>query len=136
MNNENLIPLNKRAKSEQRAIQVAGGKARGRQRRDKRDFRETVLALLELPMTGKDGQPLMSPITGKEMSIRETLVTTALQGAIKGNVKQLQTILDILGERTSRVEGEINVKSSRFDGMTIEELQAENKRLDDCINNL
>lgn len=136
MNNENLIPLNKRAKSEQRAIQVAGGKARGRQRRDKRDFRETVLALLELPMTGKDGQPLMSPITGKEMSIRETLVTTALQGAIKGNVKQLQTILDILGERTSRVEGEINVKTSRYKGMTDEELQAENKRLDEIINDI
>ena len=136
MNNENLVPQNRRTKEEQREIARMGGKASGRKRRDKRDFRETVLALLELPMTGKDGQPLMSPITGKEMSIRETLVTTALQGAIKGNVKQLQTILDILGERTSRVEGEINVKSSRFDGMTIEELQAENKRLDDCINNL
>lgn len=136
MNNENLIPQNKRTKEEQREIARMGGRASGRKRRDKRDFRETVLALLELPMTGKDGQPLISPITGKEMSIRETLVTTALQGAIKGNVKQLQTILDILGERTSRVEGEINVKTSRYKGMTDEELQAENKRLDEIINDI
>lgn len=135
MNDENLIPLNKRAKSEQRAIQVAGGKARGRQRRDKRDFRETVLALLELPMTGKDGRALISPITGKEMSIRETLVTTALQGAIKGNVKQLQTILDILGERVNKVEGEISVKATRYEGMTEDELMEETKRLSDAIEN-
>ena len=135
MNDENLIPLNKRPKSEQRAIQVAGGKARGRQRRDKRDFRETVLALLELPMKSKDGEPIISPITGKEMSIRETLVTTALQGAIKGNVKQLQTILDILGERVSKVEGEVNVTHTRYENMTDEELKNEMKRLNDAIEN-
>lgn len=133
MNDENLIPLNKRTKSEQRAIQVAGGKARGKQRRDKRDFRETVLALLELPMKSKDGDPIISPITGKEMSIRETLVTTALQGAIKGNVKQLQTILDILGERVNKYESEINVTRTRYEGMTEDELIAETQRLQDAI---
>ena len=136
MNNENLKPNTERTPSERRELARKAGKASGRKRRDRRDFRETVLALLELPMTGKDGKPLISPITGKEMSIRETLVTTALQGAIKGNVKQLQTILDILGERVSKVEGEINVKATRYDNMTDEELVREANRIKDSINNL
>ena len=135
MNNENLKPNTERTPSERRELARKAGKASGRKRRDRRDFRETVLALLELPMTGKDGQPLMSPITGKEMSIRETLVTTALQGAIKGNGTQLQTILDILGERVNKVEGEISVKATRYEGMTEDELIAETKRLNDAIEN-
>ena len=108
MNDDNLIPLNKRTKSEQREITRKGGKASGRKRRDKRFFRDTISSLLELPMTSKSGDPIISPITGKPMSIRETIVTTAIQGAINGNVKHLHIILDILGERATIIKSELS----------------------------
>lgn len=85
-----------------------GGKASGKSRRDKRNFRDTIACLLEMPMKTKAGEPMISPITGKPMSIREMIVTTALQGAIKGNVKQLNTILDVLGEKATIVKNELS----------------------------
>lgn len=107
-NEQNLIPLNKRTESEQREITSKGGKASGKRRRDKRDFRETFMSLLEMPMPSKSGEPMISPITGKQMSIREAIVTASLQGAIKGNVKQLNTILDVLGEKATIVKNELS----------------------------
>ena len=108
MNEDNLIPLNKRAKSEQRRIQVMGGKARGKQRRDKRDFREIFTALLAMPMTDKNGEVAVSPITGKPMSIREQITLTTLYGAIKGDSKKLRIILDVLGEGAQIVKNEFS----------------------------
>ena len=52
MNEQNLIPFNQRAESEQRAIRSAGGVASGRARRLKgKHGRELVRALLEMKET-------------------------------------------------------------------------------------
>lgn len=123
---ENLIPLNQRAKDEQRAIQVAGGKARGRQRRDNRDLREAFKALLPLQMKDKKGEPLISPITGKPMSLLETIATATLQGAIKGDTRHLNVMLDVLGWKAPIVQ---EVTQTITDTRTIEEMQEQLERL-------
>ena len=97
-----------KAGEEQAKIARKGAEASARKRRDKRNFRDTIACLLEMPMKTKAGEPMISPITGKPMSIREMIVTTALQGAIKGNVKQLNTILDVLGEKATIVKNELS----------------------------
>lgn len=70
---ENLIPFNKRTEAEQRAIQSKGGKASGKSRAAKADFKakcqiwmETTVAHDEKgnPLTGAD---LMVAVAGREI---------------------------------------------------------------------
>lgn len=105
---KNLIPLNKRTKEEQKEITTKGGKESGKRRRDKRTFRETLQALLELSRTTKDGKPVMSQVTGKPMSMKEEAAMTSIMAAIDGDVKHLQTILDVLGERSLKIDNTIS----------------------------
>lgn len=86
-----------------------GGVASGRRRRDRRTFRETLLELLALPDIDHNGNPVVSPLTGKPLSIRESIVMQALLSARKGNMRALQTILDAVGERTFKVEADVNL---------------------------
>ena len=86
-----------------------GGFASGRKRRDRRTFRETLLELLALPDIDRNGDPVLSPLTGKPLSIRESIVMQALLAARKGNRRALQTILDAVGERTFKVDADINL---------------------------
>lgn len=55
MNTENLIPLNRRTKDEQRAIQKAGGKKSGEVRRRRADVRKVAEQFLYM---SADGKPL------------------------------------------------------------------------------
>lgn len=86
-----------------------GGVASGRRRRDRRTFRETLLELLALPDIDRNGNPVVSPLTGKPLSIRESIVMQALLSARKGNMRALQTILDAVGERTFKVEADVSL---------------------------
>lgn len=101
--------LNARLTPEQRSENGRkAGKASAKARRDKRCFRETFLALLQMPMVDKMGNEIISPITGKPISIREQIITAMLQKAIKGDTKTIQTILDVLGERTINLKNDIS----------------------------
>lgn len=126
MNDDNLIPLNKRTKSEQREITRKGGKASGRKRRDKRNFRDTIACLLEMPMKTKAGEPMISPITGKPMSLLETIATATLQGAIKGDTRHLNVMLDVLGWKAPIVQ---EVKQTITDDRSLEEMKEQLERL-------
>lgn len=134
MNNENLIPFSERSESEQREMRQKGGKASGKKRRDKRTFRETIMSLLSMPDVDKNGKQLISPITGKPMSVLENTVLQLLIEARKGNVKAIQTILDVLGERTFHIESDIKI-GSRYDNMTEDEMREEANRILTSINN-
>ena len=50
----------------------------------------------------------MNEVTGKPMSMMEEAAMTAVMGAIGGDVKQLQTILDVLGERSLKIDNTIS----------------------------
>lgn len=108
MNEKNLIPFYKRTEAEQREIRSKGGKESARRRRDKRTFREIWLGNLSLPNLKKDGTPVLSPLTGKPMSVSETIAMRTLLDAMKGDKKALQIILGVLGEQVLRMDGEIN----------------------------
>ena len=126
MNDDTFIPLNKRTKREQREITRKGGKASGRKRRDKRNFRDAIACLLEMPMKTKAGEPMISPITGKPMSLLETIATATLQGAIKGDTRHLNVMLDVLGWKAPIVQ---EVKQTITDDRSIEEMKEQLERL-------
>ena len=96
MNDENLIPNSERTPSELREMTRRGGEASGRARRDKRDSRERMKMLLQLPCPDGEGGVLRSDITGKPISVGEAIDTALIQKGISGNVKAIQTIYELL----------------------------------------
>jgi hypothetical protein len=130
--------FDKRTAGEQQEIARQGGKASGRSRRRKRQFRDELEMLLPLTDKGKDGQPIINPLTGRKQTVQQSITMQLLLKARKGDVKAAKLIFEVLGERLLRAEEthEVTVRQTRYDNMTDEELQAENKRLDDAINNL
>jgi hypothetical protein len=114
-----------------------GGKASGRSRRRKRQFRDELEMLLPLTDKGKDGQPIINPLTGRKQTVQQSITMQLLLKARKGDVKAAKLIFEVLGERLLRAEEthEVNVTHSRYEGMTEDELIAETKRLNDAIEN-
>lgn len=80
-NEENLIPLNKRSKEVQRAIQEKGRIANKKKIEARKTLREELLALLEKGDT------------------QEKLSLSLIQEALKGNTKAFEVIRDTIGEK-------------------------------------
>lgn len=80
MNDENLIPMNKRTKSEQRAIATAGGKASGESRRKRKTLKEELLLMLE------------------DEEVQKSVAAALINQAKKGNVKAFGMLRDTIDE--------------------------------------
>lgn len=137
MAQEDLIPTNKRTKEEAKELGRKGGVASGKSRRRKRQFRDELEMLLPLTDKGKDGQPIINPLTGRKQTVQQSITMQLLLKARKGDVKAAKLIFEVLGERLLKAEEthEVNVTHSRYEGMTEDELIAETKRLNDAIEN-
>ena len=89
---------------EQARTASAGGKASGRSRRRKRQFRDELEMLLPLTDKGKDGQPIINPLTGRKQTVQQSITMQLLLKARKGDVKAAKLILDTLGELVIKEE--------------------------------
>ena len=98
-NEQNLIPLDKRSKSEQRAIQSEGGKASGAARRRKKSLREAANTYLSMePTDTKVWNALsMAGIDPEDIDNQMALVVSQTQKAIAGDTKAAKLIADIIG---------------------------------------
>lgn len=67
-NEQNLIPLNKRTKKEQREIATEGGIASGKARREKKTFQELAKTLLSLDVKSGKSLAVMHNITADEVA--------------------------------------------------------------------
>ena len=112
MNDENLIPLPDRPKSEQRAIQVAGGVARGQQRRREKKMRDWLQIALTTVMTKKGGEVIMSPDTGEPLTREEAAIIKLTQQASNGDIHAIETIAKLLGEWVDKHEHTVNADIS------------------------
>ena len=119
MNDQNLIPNSERSPSELREQTRRGGIASGEARRRKRTMREIAEYLLTMKMCNKNGDPITSPITGKDMDIAEAVVTAVLKAATTGNMRAVETVLNLTGENVDRKE--IDVKTNG--NMTFDEFK-------------
>ena len=101
LNDENLVPLNKRTKSEQREIAQKAGQKSGEVRREKRRLREALESLLE-----KKDYYLKDKHGGSRVaSGYELLAASMFQSASKGNVQAFKEIRDTIGEKpTEQIE--------------------------------
>lgn len=94
-NSENLKPMNKRTKSEQREIAKKGGIKSGEVRRARKTLKEELLLLLE------------SGNTQNKISL------ALIQKALRGDIKAFEVIRDTIGEKpTDKQEITGDIKTS------------------------
>lgn len=106
VNNENLIPNNRRSKEEVREHSRKGGIKSGEVRREKKTLKDTLKMLLALPIKDETTKEMLSSIgiAEKDMTRQITVCLGALKAADNGSYKSLDTIATLLGEKITKVE--------------------------------
>lgn len=110
-NTNNLIPQNKRTKSEQKEIAKKGGKASGEARRERKKTREILQELVKL--SAKES-PLIAKLAKQcgldnDKSIHEVVTMVLLLNTLKkGDLNDLGKLSELLGESGESAENEKN----------------------------
>lgn len=99
MNEENLVPMSKRSKSEARAYGRAGGIASGEARRRKRDMQQTLNMLLDLPLKKGKLQQIrnLSEVKGKNITAEQAILLAQINKALKGDTRAATFVRDTVG---------------------------------------
>lgn len=100
---DNLIPLDRRAKDEQREIQSMGGVASGIARRRRKALREAADTYLSLPVADrrKLAQLARAGVDPDDADIQMLVIAATVQRAIGGDVRAAKLIFDLLGTADS-----------------------------------
>lgn len=127
MSKEDLIPIRTTEEAKKRGRN--GGKKSGEARRKKRELRESLEILLQLPLkpgevTELDNLSDVSKEALKQANLSsQDLITIAMiREATKGNVRAYETIRDQLGqkpiEKTEvKIEGDIDLQQADIDDL-------------------
>ena len=99
MNEKNLIQNSNRSPNELRENAQKGGKASGETRRRKRDMKQKMKALLELPAAVNDKEQLQAlGVDPDDMDNEMVLVMAMFLGAAGGDVKAFDRVMQLLGK--------------------------------------
>lgn len=90
MNEQNLIPQNKRTKAEQREIAKKGGQASGESRRKKKSMRELFIWYLDQKEPGTD------------KTVKESIAAAWIQMCLGGDIRAINRLLEIIGEAPAK----------------------------------
>ncbi len=112
-NNENLIPFNKRSVREAREFGRKGGKASGKVRRQKADFRKTLNALLTAEIDSEEWTPFLEML-GVDSTLEAAVNAAMIREALSGNVKAYLAIKDVLGQ-TSKSDADLEEQRLRME---------------------
>lgn len=106
MNDENLIPLNKKSKEAQRRIQSKGGKARQKKLAERKKAKEAMQMLLDLQETDTAIRAKMGMlgISDEDMTNQSVMLVSLMRRAQKGDAQAVKLVLQIMGEFTEKVE--------------------------------
>lgn len=130
-NEENLIPVTKRTKSEAREISKKGGQASGAARRKKKSMKQVANYLLSLPVVEElQEEMIQSGIASDEADNQTALVFSMMQRAIKGNVTAAQFIANITGS-TAMTEAEREKIKLEKKRLKLEEIKLSNNDISD-----
>ena len=111
----NLKPLNKRTKSEQREISSKGGKARAKKQKEKKNFQEIAKTILNLAMKSGDRADLdkissIAELNGKNLTVEEGIVLKQAMKALQGDRFAAEFIRDTAGEKPVEKQ-DLNVRT-------------------------
>ena len=99
-NENNLIPLSKRTKSEQRRIQSEGGKASGASRRRKKLFKQLMNSYLYSEEQNRDNWNELScdGFKPEEITNKAVIVKRLCDEAKSGDVQAVKLVMAMIGE--------------------------------------
>ena len=99
-NEDNLVPLDQRTKSEQREIQSAGGIASGAARRRRRALKEAADLYLSLPVSDKRSWNKLARrgIDPEDIDNQMAMIAGLTDAAAAGDARAGRLVVDILGE--------------------------------------
>lgn len=105
MNEKNLTPFSERSVSEAREAGSKGGKASGETRRRKKDMKQKMKALLELPAAANDREQREAlGISPDDMDNEMVLVMSMFLSAAQGDTKAFDRVIQILGKDIAHEE--------------------------------
>lgn len=98
-NEQNLIPLDKRTKSEQRKIQSMGGCSSGVSRRRKKSLREAAELYLSLPVSDKRAWNRLARdgVEPEDVDNQMAIIAGLAMKAMKGDSKAAKVLFDLIG---------------------------------------
>ena len=115
MNENNLIPFSERSVSEARESGSKGGKASAESRRRKKDMKQKMKALLELPAAVNDKEQLEAlGVDPDDMDNEMVLVMAMFLNAAQGDTKAFDRVMQILGKDIGHEELALKKKELRM----------------------
>ena len=105
-NEQNLIPLDKLTKSEQRKIQSMGGCSSGVSRRRKKSLREAAELYLSLPVSDKKAWNKLARdgVEPEDVDNQMAIIAGLTMRAVNGDSKAAKVIFDLIGPAESAQE--------------------------------
>ena len=119
-NEENLIPMNERTKSEQRAIARQGGIASGKARKQKADMKKRLQEIIGMAM--RDGKTdkikTLADAKNANLSVSDAILVKLILMALNGNIKAMNTLMGLLeNDPTEAQEAPQSVTSGFIDAL-------------------
>lgn len=99
-NEQNLIPMDRRSKSEVRELGRKGGKASGAARRRKRSLREAADLYLSLPVSDKrqKNKAVRRGVEPEDVDNQMAMIIGLVEAATDGDARAAKIIVDLLGD--------------------------------------
>ena len=100
-NEQNLIPMDQRSKSEARKLGREGGRASGEARRRKKSLREAAELYLSLPVSDKRAWNKLAKdgVAPEDVDNQMAIIAGLSIKAAKGDAKAAKLLFDLLGEQ-------------------------------------
>lgn len=121
MNDENLIPTTKRSESEAREMGKKGGIASGKSRRKKKTLKQ-IAELIGNSTDSKNKDKIKKQfnlLENEDITYNVEIIIAMYQKALKGDVKAVNFIADILGEsaKNSKLDDDSDMVMKFIEGM-------------------
>ena len=99
-NEQNLIPINQRSKSEQREYQKKGGQKSGEVRRQKKKMKEMMNTILSLDIPDNEVKETFKKagLEDEDLNRQTAIVYKQVENALKGNLDSAKFCRDTSGE--------------------------------------
>lgn len=99
-NEQNLIPMDQRSKSEARELGREGGRASGVSRRRKRSLREAADLFLSLPVSDRRSWNKIAKtgVDPEDVDNQMAIIVGLSMQAAKGDAKAAKVLFDLLGD--------------------------------------
>ena len=131
MNEQNLKPV--RTKSEARERGRAGGKASGKARRRKADFRKTLNMLLTAEIDSEEYKPLLEAL-GVECTLESALNMAMIKEGLAGNVKAYEAVAKYAGQSV-KTDSDLEEQASRIQLMQAQKEKVQKVNPEDLSGN-